>query len=330
MIIRRLQLTNFRCHIHKSIDFVHRLHVIRGNNGSGKTSCLEAVNLLFNGSSIAKHCINRKCNTSSIKLSLTNGHIVEWIHNGIRSKVLLNNNPTTHKQIFSLWPVMFVPSHADSIIRSSNRDRWKRFHSNWLYNNRELYPVLVLLKKLHEYRQNFLLKQSNQYLNIIEEKIEKLSNVVTSSRLDYLKKIENQLRSYSEYRNITIDFYRGWPTGSLSHLLRACRYSDTGKTTSTYGHHKSGVALLMDDCTPLSHLLSRGESKRLMHTLYRIQGHLTYSTLGQYVIYLLDDPLAELDYISADILLNKSDSQIITTDLNSDYDYTIQHSITQL
>jgi len=51
LMLRRLQLSNFRCHDDYHIDFSSGINLICGDNGSGKTSMLEAIYLMACGCS---------------------------------------------------------------------------------------------------------------------------------------------------------------------------------------------------------------------------------------------------------------------------------------
>ncbi|MCK4602276.1 MAG: AAA family ATPase, partial [Phycisphaerae bacterium] len=51
MYIARVHIENFRCFRNTSVDFVQGVNVIIGENNSGKTALLQALGLIFSGSS---------------------------------------------------------------------------------------------------------------------------------------------------------------------------------------------------------------------------------------------------------------------------------------
>ncbi|MDQ6963637.1 MAG: DNA replication and repair protein RecF [Mariprofundales bacterium] len=54
LLLQRLQLLNFRCHSDCCLDFASGVNLIYGDNGSGKTSILEAISLLTGGCSFRR------------------------------------------------------------------------------------------------------------------------------------------------------------------------------------------------------------------------------------------------------------------------------------
>ena len=55
MSITKISLRSFRNHDHKEVDFCKGLTLVWGENGSGKTSLLEAIGLLSFGKSFRTH-----------------------------------------------------------------------------------------------------------------------------------------------------------------------------------------------------------------------------------------------------------------------------------
>ena len=80
MPISRLFIKNFRPFRELDLDLNKKNLLIRGSNGSGKTSILEAINLLISRKSIRtrnlKECIKEGCEGFSLGLEIKNNNEV--------------------------------------------------------------------------------------------------------------------------------------------------------------------------------------------------------------------------------------------------------------
>lgn len=68
MVIRKVQLTNFRNHKNLTVGFSHGLNVIVGKNGGGKTSVLMALTFMFNNYPRVNHFITHNENICRIHI----------------------------------------------------------------------------------------------------------------------------------------------------------------------------------------------------------------------------------------------------------------------
>ena len=76
MIIKSIQLSNFRCHTDFLYDFTKKTSVIVGENGSGKTSILEAIYEALRGKSFRAtdpDILKRETDFYRIELSFCDG-----------------------------------------------------------------------------------------------------------------------------------------------------------------------------------------------------------------------------------------------------------------
>jgi len=304
MAISQLSLTDFRNLRSTTLDFDSRCNLISGDNGSGKTSLLEAIHVLCQAQSFRSHqlaqCINhdksgfmlfgrfdgfkaglsRKGKMLEIRL---NGETVKRRSDLVKkapinivnadSFVLVDGAPA-RRRAFLDWCLFHVePSYAES---------WRQFQHALKQRNR----LLKTRRDLHllDYWDRHLLEPSSRLYEMRIRYTEKLRQII-AHEFDHLLQ---GLRLELEYR-------QGWPdNASLQESLEAHRDRDIRAGFTGTGIHRDDLSLTSNG-RPVGEVLSRGQSKRVCLGLFLASLELVNRTADRRVILLIDDLHSELD-----------------------------------
>ena len=304
MAIRQLSLTDFRNLKSTTLDFDPRFNLVSGDNGSGKTSLLEAIFVLCQAQSFRsnqlRQCINHDkkgfllfgrfedfkagLSRNSEKLEIrVDGETVKRRSDLVRkapvnivnadSFVLVEGAPA-RRRAFLDWCLFHVePSYADS---------WRQFQHALKQRNR----LLKTRRDLHllDYWDSHLLDSSASLFRLRQEYTDRLRRIISEEYGDLLEGLPLEL----EYR-------QGWPADqTLEQSLGRCRDRDIQSGFTSVGIHRDDLELTSDG-RPVGAVLSRGQSKRVCLALFLATLELVNRQRDSRVILLIDDLHSELD-----------------------------------
>jgi DNA replication and repair protein RecF len=169
MILRSIEIKNFRNHIHTKIEFSDNLNLFVGGNAQGKTSILEAISYLcltrsFNANSDS-YVLNFNSNFFEVTglFELQGGHetiVRVFFETGRGKKVFLNKeNIEKFSIIINKFPVVILAPKSKEIVLGSPDDRRKFFDLTIAQSNPAYVDELIEHKKI--------LRQRNKILNAI-------------------------------------------------------------------------------------------------------------------------------------------------------------------
>ncbi|NDV90882.1 DNA replication/repair protein RecF [Alteromonas sp. 345S023] len=312
MKLDRVQLTNFRNIESVSIVPSSSLSVIRGVNGSGKSSIIEALYYLGFGRSFrtAKHTsvIRHQESGFSVFASCTNdanenvklgfqrdrGDGFVCSINGKHSKKLA--------ELVSLVPTqLFTPQSTDLIIGSPSERRkfcdWGLFHVE-----HEFQKLAILYTKFLKHR-NALLKQQADLRKAEhlywEQSFIAHAEDLTNKRQTYIEQLTPIFVRYAKEFlpefEFSLNYYKGWEKdASLAESLVKKSEYDVKMGHTTSGPHKADIRLRVNGVNA-QELLSRGQLRMAVAALQMAQTELFTLLTQRKSIFLLDDVGAELD-----------------------------------
>jgi DNA replication and repair protein RecF len=209
--IRKLKLRNFRCFSEKEFEFNENFVVIKGQNGSGKSSLLEALHYCCYLRSFRTH-LNReliKLDASCffIEIDVESDGIISQIQAGYSDdlgKVVKHNQKpiSSYRELISQYRAVSVC--ADDIVLVSGAPEFRRDLMNYstLLLTPDLYPALKRYNQILEQR-NSLLKQikfnpglastNNDELLIWSEKLWVETVNLQKIRVNYLNLLERNV-----------------------------------------------------------------------------------------------------------------------------------------
>lgn len=311
------------------------INFIFGENGSGKSSLLEAIHFLGFGRSFRtskqKNVIQRSQSSftvfsvvkaqdgkkTKLGISRTIDDKLTISVDGVRSSKM--------SELVSHIPVqIFTPQSAETVLGSPTLRRrfvdWGLFHVEHSFS-----LAYSAFRKLLKHN-NALLRtqqasgkfdpQADYWLNEFCRSSESL----TSHRLelvDRLKSIANAvLEEFLPEFSFKISYYRGWERDTeLLTVLRNRWDRDVKNGFLGAGPHKADFKIRINN-VDASEVLSRGQQRMLVAALQLSQAMLLNETMGKHCIFLLDDIGAELDAEKREKFLDKllmTNAQIFVT-----------------
>ena len=344
MLIKSLELVNFRNYDNLFINFSPKLNIIYGNNAQGKTNILEGIYTL--------------CLTKSHRLYVDNNLIKNGMEftrlNGIfennvldknlkllineKGKTLEKNNNKIKKineYVSESNIIIFYPEDLN-LIKGSPLERRRylniqlsQLYSDYMVNLNDYNKLLKmrndLLKKL---KSNYIV-DLNYFSIITNYLIDRAINIFNLRKKyfeeinKYSSKIYEQISGYKNFKliykpNIDLDI-----ENMKEYLLEIFKkkYNDEIKFgTTLIGPHKDDYSFELDN-TNLKELGSQGQQRMAILTLKLSEIEIFKNLKNEKPILLLDDVFSELDDIKKNLLLKyiDDDMQVIitTTDLNN-------------
>lgn len=306
--IRRLQITDVRNLKQVSLS-LSPINIFFGENGSGKTSILEAISLLGTGRSFRSHKTRSLIRHDQSALTIfatinVSGHtdslgITKQI-NGHTSIRINGNDETTTSSLATKLPLQIISSKSFQLIEGSPQDRrkfldWMTFHVKpefinlWRRQQRLLKQRNSLLK--HDKIDKLQISSWDEEFVQVAEEIHKLRHSVFSEFLDVLNEFSQGL----EFALPEINYKPGWDTSlGLKEVLMKDLVRDMKDQYTHQGPQRADLTFSFGSRSA-SEVLSRGQEKSLIITLHIAQAKLFSLKAQSNCIFIIDDLLAELD-----------------------------------
>lgn len=313
MKLEELQITNLRNILSARLPLHPTLNIITGTNGSGKTSCLEALYLLGNGHSFRTREISALINHGEDALTVfakTNDSQRISIQKSLQTGTVarINSEPClSSSTLASLLPSQVFYQDIFNLIDAGPGLRrgmldWGLFHvkhdylSLWKDYKRALKQRNALLKQRASIAQ---LVPWNNVLNDLAVKLDKERSEYFQLIAEQFSLILPQLTSIE----CELHYYRGWDRKnegkSLNEVLLTSYETDQARQFTHYGAHQADLSLISPEFK-VKHFLSRGQQKTVLFALKFAQA----SLISKDCIYLIDDLTSELDDQHIDAVLN--------------------------
>lgn len=314
MQLEILKIDNFRNIQSASLNFSPGLNFIFGQNGSGKTSILEALACLSTGRSFRtrKHASVINFEAPSYSLFAKGGNYsglddvvigLQRFKNG-RCDIKANGESIrSAAQLAKLYPLLVINSSSFELLEGSAKDRrqffdWLVFHVKhefrdaWLEYARAVKQRNSLLRrdKINQTELAFwneiLCRQSTVIAECRRQTIEPFLSVLQ----DYIK-----LLDLSDIAKVNIEFYQGWKEDqAFSVALKESLSRDIKYGYTTVGPHKSDLKFLVNNKDAVD-ILSRGQQKTFISAMYMAAMTCYIKNNKQQCMLLIDDLPSELD-----------------------------------
>lgn len=315
MKITNLKLTNFRNHSKISLNFDDNVTLITGNNGSGKSSILEAINLLSTGrtrmSKYDRDLIQYGKDFCSIEASVKTKdqdfnmelQIIknENFENASTKKAKINKVAKSMQYFTGIFnSVLFSPQDIQLITGSPSERRrymddmisqididYKRSLNNYLKAVRQRNKLLENINKgLGGQREiNFYTDQISKDGKIIQEKRHQMFEDINPILLEN-GKVLNDKKTKIEilYKKNEINEKR----------LEEYKSREIAAMTTLIGPHRDDFEIVFND-HDVSNFGSRGEQRSCVLSLKIGEIEFIEKRKGERPVLLLDDIFSELD-----------------------------------
>lgn len=328
-MLTAIDIENFRCIRSAHLELDSQATGIVGENGSGKTSLLEAIYFLAHGRSFRTNQREKLLPPQAEFLRVVGrvrtgrGELVagvEYGRQGTRAN-LAGQGISGIADIAEILPVQVIDPGVHRLIEEGSARRrrlldWGVFHVKheflgvWRRYQRALQQRNAVLRGNGD---EHLLVAWERELGIAGHRVDELRGEYASQLLPYFVAISDQLLGAQGAR---FSYRRGWAADQdLADQLVESRPRDQRLRTTTVGAHRADVSFFFDGA-PARDRVSRGQQKLLAAAF--ILGQLSFQSAqgAPRACLMLDDPAAELDVDNLGKLLgavSQIPSQLIIT-----------------
>ncbi len=330
--LARLELSNLRNIQSAELDLVSGFNLFFGDNGSGKTSVLEAVHLLAVGRSFRSHqqkSLVREGQSETTVFGQTAEGLALGVARPLRGPQSLRIGGRKAEGLAELsqcLPVQLINSDTFQILEGSPTER-RRFLDWGVFHVEHLFVSSWRRTRLALQNRNSLLRQDAKAAEIEPWTLElvKSAELMDEQRRQYIDKLKvvlepqlAELGAWDPSLRLELEYHRGWSDMGLyeqiqEDLLRDRKY---GHTTS--GPHRADIRFRLGVADAVE-VLSRGQLKLLICALKIAQGRLLEQETSKRCIYLIDDLPAELDAQNRAricALLRERQAQVLLTSID--------------
>ena len=311
MCLSQLHLLNFRSFKDSLFDLKDSVLVF-GENGSGKTSFLEAIHFSLKSKSFRTSSVNSMINKEHdfFRISTKNKSDKKIIEKKL-GKVLIKNN----YEDFNKYDVLPLLINNFSLrFLEQNKEIRREFIDYFLFHVKHDYLEKLKRFKKILFSRNKALRENNKEqisvwtkfliessieINILRERIVK--EVLEDLEENILKKLEDK-RWVEILSTLEISFFSGWKGDSLKEQLREEYEEDLIKGFTKSGAHKFDLEIKVLG-EKSGNILSRGEQKLLILLVFLSFGEFFAKTKNKNLIYLIDDLASELDQKNLNLAL---------------------------
>ncbi|NQY30865.1 MAG: DNA replication/repair protein RecF [Flavobacteriaceae bacterium] len=331
MPIEKIKLTNLRNIEYTEINLANKFNLFYGENGSGKTSVLEAIHLLSTRKSFRTSSTNQIIKNSTQSFTIY-AELSDVSNIGIEKKhsepimVKKNGESATVAETASRLPIQLINTTGFQLLDMGPKLRrkfidWGVFHVEhaffkvWQKFNNALANRNAILKK----------GGSREYLSAWNSILIDNAMLIDKYRKKYFEEFcPIFMEDIGELLDIPInlDYFRGWNEDRpYEKVINNNLMKDKMLGYTQYGPHKADLRITAYG-EPVHTRLSRGQLKLVMCSLRLAQGRHLYKTTDKECLYLVDDVAAELDknYLSRLVSqLNTMKAQVLVTGIENQH-----------
>jgi len=306
MSLVEIAVTNLRCIEQAELAVAPSLTLFWGDNGSGKTSLLEAMFMLGRGRSFRTRNNERLIRYEQDHLRVT-GRVrapsraeqaigLEVSREGTIARV--HGHPAQSLgELSQVFPVQVIDPGVHRLVEEGGyrRRRWvdwavfhvePRFMDTWLRYTRALK------------QRNAALKQPGSDADAWNPELARLGESIGESRLHLLEQLLPYWRETVlalSGLEVELHYLKGWSQDqTLLEALQGSRTRDALRQATHVGPHRADVTVRLHG-RPARDVLSRGQQKLVAAAMTVAQLRLLQDTTRTAPTLLLDDPAAELD-----------------------------------
>lgn len=321
MIIKSIELHDFRNYENMKIEFQQGINILYGDNAQGKTNILEAA---FLSGTTKSHKGSK--DREMIRFDQQEAHIRTLVEKGKgeyridlhlkkrESKGIAINGVPIRKasELFGFLNIIFFSPEDLNIIKNGPAER-RRFLDAEICQLDKIY-----LSDLTRY--NKALAQRNRLLKEIEEKEELLPtlSIWNEQLVEYGKRVIRRRKLFVEELNQMISPIHENLTGEKEHLilqyepdtkekefeieLAAAEQRDLRQLSTSVGPHRDDLKFQINDID-IRRFGSQGQQRTSALSLKLAEIELVKKTIHEKPVLLLDDVLSELDENRQNFLL---------------------------
>jgi DNA replication and repair protein RecF len=306
MSLAELRLEDLRCLPRVQLLLHPRLNLITGNNGSGKTSILEAIYLLGRGRSFrTRHTEHLVRHTASelrvfgrVQSAASVSHSIGVVctrQDGVQVRID-GHEVASRAELSELFPIQVIDPGIHRLVEEGpvQRRRWL----DWAVFHVE--PDFVR----HWQGYGRALRQRNAALKtgadpaVWNWELVRLGEILTAARVRLIAALQpywSTALGDLDMTPVSLGYFQGWSREQdLAAALTTHIVRDRERGSTSYGPHRFDVLLRLEG-RPARDLVSRGQQKLLGAAMALTMSRYVAEAAGRAPTLLLDDPAAELD-----------------------------------
>lgn len=333
MVIRSVNLTNFRSHERFVLECNPQTTTIIGKNGCGKTSVLEAIYEALQGKSfraVDREIVRRGAEFYRVELEYEDGRRVVAVYDNtmVKKEFLAEDKKSRRLPKKVKYPIVLFEPDDLHLVGSSPVSR-RNYFDRVFGQLSEKYSVALARYNKALKQRNELLKEEGvrqedlfswdvllsrygaelaearrKFIEEINEQFTEVYRSIAENEDEVLLSYESSVRSESEFlARLTTDFMRDSLLGHTS-----------------FGVHRDNYEFIFNG-VGADGSASRGEVRSSVLALKFIEAEMVMSVLGRRPVVLLDDVFSELDETRQRCLVrNFQENQIILTSVENQND----------
>ena len=333
MIIQSVQLVNFRSHDDFLLKCNKKTSLLIGENGSGKTSVLEAIYEALRGKSFKAsddEILKRGADFYRVELNFCDGKKTVVLFDGKKKQFLVEDKRVARLPKRNRYPVvLFLPDDLHLVATSPIKRRAyfdrvlaefdESYSSSLLKYEKSLKQRNELLKRYIKEGEAGRISKSDFFSwNIL---LAKYGLEIRNRRKQYLEKLNN---IYSDVYHSIVDnddsvylklelFGGEISEAEYFNRLESELQRDLVLGYTGFGIHRDDFVFLFNE-READGTASRGELRSIILAMKFIEADLIFQETGKRPVVLLDDVFSELDNMRQKSLVkNFKDNQVIIT-----------------
>lgn len=313
MIIKSIELCNFRNYEREEFHFHEGTNVLYGDNAQGKTNVLEAI---FVGGTTKSHKGSK--DSDMIMKGREEAHLRYFVEKrdctykveihmrkGRTKGIAIDGLPIgSSKELMGLCNIIFFSPEDLGIIKDGPEQRRRFMDMELCQMNKAYLYYLTQYKKILKQR-NALLKQIQQNSNLKEtleiwdEQLVEQGSKLIEIREQFVQEIAAIMKE--KHRNLTggqedieVKYKPNCPAKDFSRQLFMEGERDVVLGTTTVGPHRDDIQFFING-QEVKVYGSQGQKRTAALSLKMAEIEIVEKTIGEKPILLLDDVLSELD-----------------------------------
>lgn len=340
MRIERLTVQQFRNISRAQLELCPQVNVVYGENGSGKSSTLEAIYYLAHGRSFRsldhQHIIQHGANDFILQAQLRDAQHVS-LNLGLKRQQdaslqmrMQGRDVLRISELAQVLPVQVITPESYVLFFGGPKERRRfldmgvfhvkhSFHQHWLHFNKALKQRNALLKRKPQ--------DIAQQIKFWDQQFVDSAYRITELRQQFMSLFTTRFQEFIADRalqilqQLAISFDCGWPAEQpLLEVLNQNFEKELRLGYTLKGPHKADL-LLRCHQQPVEDFFSRGQLKLALYALKVVQNDIIETVANKPSILLVDDLPSEIDgEIRGKVgyLLAQSRSQLVITAIEKD------------
>jgi DNA replication and repair protein RecF len=325
VLVRSLELVDFRNYVATQLDFVPGTTAIVGDNGQGKTNLAESLAYLatlesFRGApvdALIRHGVDTAIIRAQVEHDDGRELLIEAeINRNGRNRVMINRQRLGRsRELLGVLRVSVFSPDDLALIKQGPGERRRMMDDTLVALAVKHDAVRLEIDRIIKQR-NSLLKQCGGRLNdelaftldVWDTKLAQVGEQLGHARATLIARLSPMvLEAYEQLAGaptpVELVYEPTWRRTGLLNALAAARTDDVRRQSSTVGPHRDDLEIWLNGLPARTHA-SQGEQRSLALALRLAAHRLVADKVGTPPILVLDDVLSELDASRATALLS--------------------------